>query len=231
VHALLRHLASSDFSGSPRLLGTYGNQEVLSYVHGAAAIAPTPGWALTDGALVSVAELLRDYHQHAKAFDGRGLRWLRPVPQRWRGDLITHNDPNPGNVIFREGHAVALIDFDLAGPGSVEWELALAACFWVPLLDPADVADARAGHAQERLRLLLDSYGATSQQREKVLAAAPDANRWIADTIKEAATYGHPAFMDLWTAEGYRYARADEWLKRSRAMLIAPAPAKAPSAT
>src|SRR3954462_8652981 len=64
THALLRHLADVRFTGAPRFLGVDGQgREVLSYVPGTAITPPYPASALTDEALVSVADLLRDYHR------------------------------------------------------------------------------------------------------------------------------------------------------------------------
>jgi hypothetical protein len=145
-------LEKSGFTGSPRVFGTCGQTEILSYIDGRAGRIPPPEWALTDDALVTVAALLRNYHQHAVAFEAGNDGWQRAVPPQWRGSLITHNDTNPANIIFRNGAAVALIDFDLAAPGSIAWELAVAGCFWAPLLDPRDVADSRHGHGIRRFR-------------------------------------------------------------------------------
>src|SRR5437016_791504 len=103
VHALLRHLSAAGFSGAPRVVGGDGRTEILAYVEGTAAIEPVPDWALTDAALTSVGTLLRAFHRHARGFDGSALRWQRPVPEPWHRDLVTHNDPNPANVIFRGG--------------------------------------------------------------------------------------------------------------------------------
>ena len=86
---------------------------------------------LTDAALVSVADLLRRYHQAVASFDPAGYRWPRPIPARFRTGLVSHNDVHPANLVFRDGRAVALIDFDLAGPGSAAWDFAAAARHWV----------------------------------------------------------------------------------------------------
>ena len=235
VHVLLRHLEASGFQGAPRVIGTYGEVEVLGYIHGAAAYQPgrgapavgraltdiVPDWALTDDALRSVAVLLRDYHQHASTFvTHQRLTWQRPVPAPWRGPLVTHNDPNPANIIFRDGKAVALIDFDLAAPGSVAWELAVAACFWAPLWDERDIEDSRQGHALSRFGLLLDTYGAGAVLRRDVVRATVAANAWISAIIEDASRDGHVAFSELWSSWADRYARANEWLRAHRADLI-----------
>jgi len=213
VHQLLRHLESSGFTGSPRVLGTRDQTEILSYIDGRAACLPPPEWALTDDALVTVATLLRNYHQHAVAFQPSNDGWQRAVPARWRGSLITHNDTNPANVIFRDGAAVALIDFDLAAPGSIAWELAVAGCFWAPLLDPRDVADSRHGHGIRRFHLLLDSYGASPEIRWTAAQAGAAANDWIAEIIEDGSKQGHPWFAQTWTRTAAIYRRAHRWIE------------------
>ena len=221
VHSLLRHLDASGFAGAPRVVGTYDDTEVLGYIDGTAANMPPPDWALTDDALYSVAVLLRDYHQHAAGFGTPpGLAWQRPLPAPWRGPLLTHNDPHPANVIFRDGKAVALIDFDLAGPGSVAFELAVAACFWAPLRDERDIDDSRQGRVLSRFRLLLDAYGAAPALRQDVVRATVAANAWISDIIEDGNRDGHPAFTEMWATWGDRYARAEGWLRAHRADLI-----------
>jgi Ser/Thr protein kinase RdoA (MazF antagonist) len=67
---------------------------------------------------VSVADLLRRYHLAAASFDPAGYQWPRPIPARFRTGLVSHNDVHPANVVFRDGQAIGLIDFDWAGPGS-----------------------------------------------------------------------------------------------------------------
>jgi thiamine kinase-like enzyme len=80
---------------------------------------------MTEAALVSVARLLRDYHDATLGFRAELHAWPDPVPVAYRGDgVTTHNDPNLDNVVFRDGRAVALIDFDLASPGSRAWDVA-----------------------------------------------------------------------------------------------------------
>jgi hypothetical protein len=139
THSLLEHLASVGFDGAPRFLGIdEQGREVLSYIPGQAVIPPYPDWALTDEALVSVAELLRRYHDAVASFDPSHHAWPPPVPARFRAGIVSHNDPNLDNVIFAGGRAVALIDFDLAGPGSAVWDVACAARLWAPLRDKCD---------------------------------------------------------------------------------------------
>ena len=86
THALLRHLADVGFAGAPRFLGIdEQGREVLSYVAGTAVTPPYPAWALTDAALVSVADLLRDYHRAVSGFDPSPHAWPTPPPPPFAG--------------------------------------------------------------------------------------------------------------------------------------------------
>jgi Ser/Thr protein kinase RdoA (MazF antagonist) len=212
VHALLDHLAGVGFTHAPNVVMRDADTEVLTYLDGEAAIDPIPEWALTTEALVSVGMLLRELHDSAASFDATGLVWQRPIPARWRGRLITHNDTHPANIIFQGGQATGLIDFDLCAPGCAAWELAVAACFWAPLRSDQDIADSRRGNTITRFRQLLDGYGADEALRREVVEACIEGNAWIADIIAEASRRGHPAFARLWAEQAEMYARAHEWL-------------------
>ena len=115
THALLAHLSAAGFDGAPRVLAVSPSTEMLTYMHGQAAVPPLAADTLTDAALVSVADLLRRYHLAVASFDPAGYSWPRPIPSRFRTGLVSHNDVHPANLVFRDGQAVALIDS--TGPG------------------------------------------------------------------------------------------------------------------
>src|SRR5919109_1060257 len=156
--ALFDHLERVGFEGAPRFLGIdERGREILSFIPGDAVVAPYQGWALTDAALVSVAELLRRYHDAAASFDAAGR--------------ASHNDPNLDNVIFSGGVAVGLIDFDLASPGSAVWDVACAARLWAPLRDERDAPEQVRGRSLDRLRVFVDAYGLPRRDRGRVVDA------------------------------------------------------------
>jgi aminoglycoside phosphotransferase (APT) family kinase protein len=197
--------------------------ETLTYIEGRAGVAPLPDDTLTDGALASVAELLRRYHQAAASFDPAGYTWSRPVPARYRTGLVSHNDVHPANLVFRGGRAVALIDFDLAGPGSAAWDLAAAARSLVPLLDPADITDSRHGRALARFRVFLDASGLSLAGRREVAEALLANHDWTYAIVTEAAAAGHQGFTDHWRAVAASAARARRWCEHHRRELLAAA--------
>jgi hypothetical protein len=218
THALLDHLERLGFDGAPRFLGTDEHgREVLSYIPGEAAIVPYPDWALTDEALVSVAELLRRYHDTVGSFDVSSHTWTWAVPAAFRGGLASHNDPNLDNVVFRDGRAIALIDFDLAGPGSVAWDVACATRLWAPLRDEQDAPEVVRGRALERLRIFVDAYGMPKRERAQIVDAAIHTHDWAYDIVRAALARGHRSFHRHWREGGRRRAdRTREWIVAQR---------------
>ena len=91
----------------------------LAYVPGDVAVTPYPPWAQSDRALGSIAGLMR------RSTWPRGIRALARDVEHGDGrpgrrpdrPIVCHNDVCPENVVFRDGEAVGLLDFDFAAPG------------------------------------------------------------------------------------------------------------------
>jgi hypothetical protein len=217
THALLRHLEDVGFEGAPRVLGVDEmGREVLSYVPGQAVIAPAPAWGLTDAALDSVGRLLRRFHDATAGFDPTPHRWSHPAPSPFDGAGMAHNDPNLDNVVFRDGRAVALIDFDLAAPGTAVWDVAAAARLWAPLREPADTPDIRRGRELYRLRLFVDAYGLDDAGRSSFVDALRASHDWMCGIVRDGAARGVPGFAAYRTPEAVaRAARARVWFARN----------------
>jgi hypothetical protein len=206
--ALFDHLERVGFDGAPRFLGVDDRgREMLSFIPGEAAIEPYKDWTLTDEALVSVAELLRRYHEAVASFAPAGHTWPDFVPARFREGLVSHNDPNLDNVIFSGGVAVGLIDFDLASPGSAVWDVACAARLWAPLRDERDAPEELRGRSLERLRIFVDAYGLARRDRLRVVEAAIHAHERCYRVVGAAVDSGHETFDRMWRDGGR--ARAD----------------------
>jgi hypothetical protein len=223
THALLQHLDDVGFTGAPRFLGVdEQGREVLSYVPGAAVTPPYPPWALTDEALVSVAHLLRDYHRAVDGFEPAPHAWPSSPPAPFARGLVSHNDVNLDNVVFREGRAVALIDFDLASPGSRVWDVACAARLWAPVRPYQLIGDARRGRALARLRLFADGYGLDDDERHEVVPAIRANHEWCYDVMGRAAANGHAGFSEyLVGGAGKRADQIREWYAESADVLAA----------
>jgi hypothetical protein len=214
TQALLEHLEAVGFDGAPRFLGVDDSgREILSFVPGEAALEPVADWALADEALASVAQLLRRYHDAVASFDGSRHVWAHPVPSRFRGGIVAHNDPNLDNVVFAGGRAVALVDFDLASPACAAWDVACAGRLWAPLRDERDMPEPLHGRALDRLRLFLDVYGLRAQDRASVVDAMVHAHDWCYRVVREAIAGGHQPFGRMWHGGGAaRAVRTRRWL-------------------
>ncbi len=202
THALLQHLEAVGFDGAPRFLGVDSqNREVLTYIPGTPVIPPYPDWALTDQALISVAKLLRAYHDAVASFDPTPYTWPPSPPEPMAGELVSHNDPNLDNIVFREGRAVALIDFDLASPGSRLWDVACAARLWAPLRPDVHIKDDRRGRIFQRLRVFIDGYGLDTAERSRILFAVIQNQRWFFELVERHIAAGHRGFLSYKKAE------------------------------
>jgi Phosphotransferase enzyme family len=220
THALLAHLADVGFDGAPRALAVGADTELLTYIEGQAALPPLRADMLTDSALVSVGVLLRRYHRAAASFDPSAYRWPRPIPRRFRAGLVSHNDVHPANIVFRDGRAIALIDFDLAGPGSAVWDVAAAARSWAPLFDEQDITDSRRGRVLERFRIFLEACELPRADRRRVAEALVPNHDWTYAIVTEAAAAGHQGFADHWRQVSAPVARARRWCRRHERDLL-----------
>ena len=170
VQALLRHFEAVGFDGAPRFLGIDEEErEILSYVDGEPAHAPVPAG---DEVVAEIGRLLRAMHDAQAGFTPSDLASWQLLPgEPSAGEVICHNDLFWPNVVFRDGSPTALIDWDLATPGSRLQDVGLAAGYWAPLrVDTQAIGwglplDRRG----ERLRLLCDAYGLDADDRRKLL--------------------------------------------------------------
>jgi Ser/Thr protein kinase RdoA (MazF antagonist) len=221
THALLRHLEQVGFDGAPRLLGVDAqDREVLTFIPGDALTPPYPAWSLTEEVLRSVAQLLRRYHEAVAGFDVTAHRWTRLPPTSFNGRLACHNDLNLDNVIFRDGRAVALIDFDLASPGSSAWDVAGAARLWAPLRPDIYISDARRGRSLERLRTFVAAYGPPDPDAELLVGAVTLNHDWIYQLIQDEAKEGNIGFANYWRQAARRLAATRAWYDDNHARLV-----------
>jgi hypothetical protein len=176
VHAVLRHLETVGFAGAPRFLGLDDRgREVLTFVEGEVAGRPAPAWFADDERAASVAALLRAYDD---AVSTMPIPDLPPpveppgIPPAVAGPptLIGHLDITPENVVFRQGKAFALLDFDLARPATRGEEVANLLLWWAPLQPPGDRPEvARDLDVFARAARLADAYGLEARDRERVV--------------------------------------------------------------
>ena len=204
VHALLAHVRAAGFDGVPEALGTDDRErEILSYLPGDVPVPPYPAWALRDETLASVARLLRRYHEAVDGFDPRGRTWSTELADPAGGPIAAHNDVCPENVVFRDGEAVGLLDFDFVAPGRALSDVASTISMWAPLRDPRTVsADRAALDPFTRARVFCDAYGVTAEEREELIQMWPRMRRQGIAFVWRHVDAGEPAFVEMWEAAG-----------------------------
>lgn len=173
MHAFLNFLEAKGFE-APRSRGIdQENQEGVSWVEGWVSPIPFEGPLLRNRGLRSVGRLLKRFHAVSRKYrPPAGTIWAHGTMPKEKGDVILHGDIGAGNIVWREGKAVALIDFEFAMPGPAIDDLAMAAWTLVPLVPPA--GQARAGFpdgAPLRMRLEALCIGYEEYSPEDVLEA------------------------------------------------------------
>jgi Ser/Thr protein kinase RdoA (MazF antagonist) len=216
VHAFLRALQQAGFTGAPVPVGIDDDgRERLRLIEGDVPMVPYPTWSQTDDALASIARLLRQLHEAARIFDPAGHRWSDALADPAGGTIVCHNDLEPSNIVFRDGLAVAFIDFELAAPGRPVYDLAQMARLCVPL--DAELDRTRLGfHLADlpaRLRLVADAYGLDRSRRRELLTAVDVAFARIELAVRRSVQAGDPGARALWdrTGGGERFERRRRW--------------------
>ncbi|WP_189864071.1 phosphotransferase [Streptomyces poonensis] len=219
LHAHLLSLEEHGFDAAPTPVRlTADGREQLTFIPGDVALSPFPHWVMTETALESVGCLLRRLHEASAAVAvDASVEWPRTLADPAGGTMLCHNDVCPENVVFRDGRAAALIDFDLAAPGRPLWDVAMTARYWVPMLDPASAAALYpAGlDAPARLRILADSYGLSPQERAELPGVIEQATASCRAFAAARVADGDPFYIQALSERGgwQRWDRIQRWLK------------------
>ncbi|WP_405058567.1 phosphotransferase [Kribbella sp. NBC_01505] len=223
VRDLLRHLESVGFTGAPRYLGVdSAGREVLTYIEGEVAGRPRPAWIADEDRMLSVAHLVRAYHD---AVVGFGIPDNLPAPIEPAGlpdlddppELVGHQDITPENLVFRDGRAYALIDFDLARPVSRARELVNLMLWWGPFgaeedLDPL----LRNLDSPRRCRLIADAYGLSEPDRHRLMPLAEALNERAWHTMKHRAETLGGGWARMWSeGVGNVITNRQHWLAKN----------------
>lgn len=217
----LSQLTAAGFRAAPVPVGLDADgRERLLFVPGDVAIPPYPDWAQSDEALESVVVLIRGLHDTSERIDTSSLTWSREMADPKGGSVICHNDVCLENVVFQEGSAVALLDFDFAAPGRRAFDLAAFARMCVPIDD--DLSSAKLGwdHSDRprRLRLVCDVYGLDELGRGEMLGSLDEAIAVGGEFVRRRAEAGDPGFVKMWADMGgmERYDRRRTWWSDAR---------------
>ncbi|GAA3594515.1 phosphotransferase [Nonomuraea rosea] len=233
VHALLHHLEAIGFAGAPRFLGfDAAGREVLTFVHGEVAGRPRPAWLADEGRLASVGRLVRAYDDAAASFvPPEGVRpaygpsetpGMPPAPP-YPPELVGHMDYTPDNIVFRDGAAAALIDFDIAKPVTRVDEVFNAMLYWAPVGDPVDADPLlREVDVPRRCRILADAYGMSGTDRSRLVEVGVLRTRRAWFSMKRMAEEQGGGWARMWDeGVGDQIKRREAWLDRNGAALDA----------
>jgi aminoglycoside phosphotransferase (APT) family kinase protein len=205
---------------------------VLSYIDGEVAGRPRPPWIADETRLASIGRLVRAYDDAAASFtpppgvlpdtapaEPAGI----PAAPAYPPELVGHVDITPENVIFRNGLAYALIDFDLAKLATRAEEMFNAMLWWAPLSDPRDVDPLlRDVDVPQRVRILADEYGLSGTDRERIMEVGMLRTRRAWYLMKQRAETLGGGWQRMWDeGVGDVIKRREAWLDRHAATLIA----------
>ena len=157
--------------------------------------------------LTQVGQWLRRVHDATADF-------VPPADERWftgrrmgPGLIVGHQDIAPYNAAVLDGdRLVGFFDWDSAFPSTREYDLAVAALWWVPLCPPS-VAEGLGFHDTDdrsrRLHLLLDAYGYDGDRRAFGATVVHRARHQAGVMRKMAADAGDRAAISLLSVAGY----------------------------
>lgn len=228
VHTVLKHLEDAEVDLAPRFVGIDDEgREILSWIEGEVAQRPWPHWVADPDRGVSVARLLRRLDDALIELglpeDTAVKSWPSgaPEPVGPVAFFLGHRDVTPDNTVFREGRAVAFIDFDLLKPSSRADEVVNLLLWWAgwsapqdrdPVFDGVDVGD--------RGRLLVDAYGLGEEEREWVVPVAVSTAQQSWHDMKRRAEKDGGGWARMWDdGIGDRIRRREAWLVAEQASL------------
>ena len=225
IHQFLGSLREFGFTGASKPLGIdTDGRERLEFIDGDVPLPPYPGWAQGDDALASVAALMRGFHAASAAFDPRQASWSTEMSDPAGGTIVCHNDICLENVVFRDGTAVGLLDFDFAAPGRAIYDIAQMARMCVPVDD--DLSATRLGWVaadrSARLRVVADTYGLDGPGRDLLLTILSNSIARGGEFVRRRVEAGDPNFAAMWNDIGgmERFDRRRAWWATNRGSFV-----------
>jgi hypothetical protein len=203
----LRYLSVEGFDGASKPIAVSDGRERLRFIPGDVAIPPYPVWAQTDEALASVARLLRRFHDAARCYVAEAdASWSTEMadPDAFGGQplVMCHNDVCLENVVFRDGTAVALLDFDYVAPGRPAYDLAQFARMCVPMDPTPERWGWQPADPAARLTLIAEVYGLGQSERVEFFAALAGGIARGGRFVLRQVERGDPNFIAMWDAMG-----------------------------
>lgn len=202
VHTLLAHLREAGLECVPEPVGISDGVEAVRWIPGDCGAG---AWRHqnTEAAVRSAGALLRRVHDATEGFEPpEGAEWA--FPATLGATVVTHGDPGPWNFVWRDGVAVALVDWDYATPAPAMDDVAYAVDTFAPLrgddeLEECDGFDLPPDRAA-RIHAFAEAYGlgGTSGLADRVV----DRQNTTLVRITDLAARGHEPWAS-WVRAGY----------------------------
>ena len=199
MRQLLLHLEQSGFGGAPRVVGSGPDGGVVvTWIEG---WVPTDleAWKLDLDALESVGELLRSYHDCAQGFTPDAGLEEGPGSVA-ESQIVCHGDIAPRNTVFRDGRAVAFIDWDGIWVSEPTWDLGHAVWQFGPVCadgDPLVRGWPARPNRSERITALVRGYRLDASQARHLADRVVDVIAGIRRSVDRKAAAGSPAFVRM----------------------------------
>lgn len=218
VQSFLRHLRDQGLDCVPEPLSLNEETEVLRYIDGESG---GDGWKNqhAEQGLRSAARLLRRIHDASADWVPPRDAVFNAPPTAAGGDVFVHGDPGPWNFVWRDGEAVALLDWDFLHRAPRLDDVAYALLWFAPMRDDEstlewhhfpEVPDRRA-----RIHAFLDAYGMPADF--DVADAVIQRRQATIEHVRHLADQGTEP-QRTWVAEGSLDEEAAEidWIEANR---------------
>lgn len=221
IHTFLLALRSTGFQGAslPVAVQPDGRERLL-FLEGDVPLPPYPMWAQSYEALESVTQLMRAFHQASAQVAFNAGTWSDELADPDGGPMVCHNDVCLENVVFRDGQAIGLIDFDFAAPGRPTYDLAAFARMCVPIDDDRSAERLGWGPSDRpgRLRLVAAAYGLGESGRRQLLEHLDRSMESGGSFVQRRVETGDPNFIRMLERMGgmERYERRRGWWETNR---------------
>ncbi|WP_367606760.1 phosphotransferase enzyme family protein [Legionella sp. W05-934-2] len=224
VHAFLRHLRQEGFYAAPEPLG-FDDQgrEIVSFIKGEVSNYPLSIKASSTKALVSCAQLLRNFHDASKSFlkSPRHNQNEWQLPAREPQEVICHGDYAPYNVVLDKETAVGIIDFDTCHPGSRLWDIAYALYRWSPFTHPNNKDGF--GSIEEQINracLFCQAYGLSHEERATLPYLMIERLQALVNFMSTQAQAGNETFqLNMQNGHHLLYLADIEYIKQYSTMI------------
>lgn len=225
IHEFLRALRLSGFTGASLPVEIQADGlERLVFIEGEVPVPPFPEWSQSDETLASIVQLMRRFHEASSKIPVEDGPWSDELADPAGGAMVCHNDVCLENVVFRDGVAVGLLDFDFAAPGRPIFDLASFARMCVPIDD--DLSASRLGFGQldrpGRLRLVADTYELDADGRSELIRHLDRPMRGGGAFVQRRVAAGDPNFIRMLEEMGgmERYHRRLRWWEENKESFV-----------